>query len=981
MDITKKSSSFGTTGTALRINEKLSLGGLAKREWMRPNVQRSILSKQNYSGCLYHIKSDKLLLLNKVREKDPRVKVVGSLLWRCDESTKFEPINFSGPDSFLHVNNPSSTSLYVQFYFRTYHQTGMLFSTTVDDAEQRQTNVILYMKNNWIHLHFGTLSTLSLEGDSELDEGSWHRIEVMMTNKTIEMKVDSNTVHYQFAQRRILNFSNTLMVGKKRNKLPSFVGCMLEINVNKKLIGMSDISSNKLVTFKYCRMKDLCFPNPCKNKGKCIQTYNKFQCQCKGTGYVGTKCDLLAKNYKRSCEEYYRSGYKRNGFYHIKPGYTIFQVYCKMNHSLGPATIINHNHQRSTSVAEMQDVDASFYYHLIKYSNVSMDQLKELIKISDNCRQHISYTCYQSTLMFSENTFEAQTKRYGVRWYSPDGVIQSYWGGAAKGSLKCACAYGKACANKHLDCNCDSRDSVWRSDKGYLRYKEDLPVTKLQFSKLKTTEASFYELGPLECFGKPLRPTVFTVTTTTLEIPSTPKSGLRSTAKLVKTTSNPISTIRPGKRFSFSATLKSPTLRHLSTNLHIISTTKPGIIRKVTPTPLRPRSISSVHSILHTKCSGGNTKPSEATINYIIPETKIPTSNQGYIPTSDKGTTQVIILQGPSTQTKSFDSNQLLILTIIIACVILFAMIIITALLRRRLFSCRRSGNKVIKTKEVIAITSAEAEESVSSNNNQNNLPEPKQDKSDSDTFFYLDNIEAITLTTSFQHRLPFGSSESSVNSSDTSRYLEIDGEGDNVSLHSLRIKERGLLLSTPHGAVKKKHGKFIVSRPRSTGDGLSEEETPEVIGLLHMNKKNKTVCRCNTPQSSQSDIDLSKREEHAILYRKRNNSSSSRSTCSNSADSDTIQNIEEEAGFITDSSASGSRKSFASASSANSNEELQMKSYLRQGNSQRKHKRSVRFSLTNSSTEYEPEDKVHNIDVKRMSSAESDDVFMTESQ
>ena len=50
-----------------------------------------------------------------------------------------------------------------------------------------------------------------------------------------------------------------------------------------------------VITFVLTERK-ACFPNPCNHGGKCIETIDSFVCDCDGTGYTGTDCNVLLIN-------------------------------------------------------------------------------------------------------------------------------------------------------------------------------------------------------------------------------------------------------------------------------------------------------------------------------------------------------------------------------------------------------------------------------------------------------------------------------------------------------------------------------------------------------------------------------------------------------------------------------------------------------------------------------------------------------------
>ena len=49
-----------------------------------------------------------------------------------------------------------------------------------------------------------------------------------------------------------------------------------------------------MVLYLFSTEKQLCYPNPCKHNGTCIETEEgTFACECDGVGYTGKTCEVL----------------------------------------------------------------------------------------------------------------------------------------------------------------------------------------------------------------------------------------------------------------------------------------------------------------------------------------------------------------------------------------------------------------------------------------------------------------------------------------------------------------------------------------------------------------------------------------------------------------------------------------------------------------------------------------------------------------
>ncbi|CAG02805.1 unnamed protein product, partial [Tetraodon nigroviridis] len=87
-------------------------------------------------------------------------------------------------------------------------------------------------------------------------------------------------------------------------------------------------------------------------------------------------------------------------------------------------------------------------------------------------------------------------------WIGRDNVSHYYWGGTFREVQMCGCAINQSCTDPKFQCNCDADYRQWYSDKGYLDFRDHLPVRKVVIGDTNRTgsEARF-TVGPLRCHG------------------------------------------------------------------------------------------------------------------------------------------------------------------------------------------------------------------------------------------------------------------------------------------------------------------------------------------------------------------------------------------------------------------------------------------------------------------------------------------------
>ena len=137
-----------------------------------------------------------------------------------------------------------------------------------------------------------------------------------------------------------------------------------------------------------------------------------------------------------------------------------FEVLCNMTKQQSALTIIPvRNSLQRTRVDERTPLRGNKYYQQMTYL-LSMDKIIALINVSSQCRQFVRYECKNSPLLNSPRGPPF------VSWVNRQGFLENYWGGAPKGSDKCACGVKKTCSDNSKYCNCDMADNFWREDSG-----------------------------------------------------------------------------------------------------------------------------------------------------------------------------------------------------------------------------------------------------------------------------------------------------------------------------------------------------------------------------------------------------------------------------------------------------------------------------------------------------------------------------------
>lgn len=140
---------------------------------------------------------------------------------------------------------------------------------------------------------------------------------------------------------------------------------------------------------------------------------------------------------------------------------------------------------------------AGSYLAKVTYE-VSTDHVIAIIDQSKFCKQFLRWEC-KGAVIHNPHQKDSWTTFWTNRSseFNQYNTPATYFPGAKPGSGNCACGDTGTCTNKSLSCNCDSNDFEWRSDEGFVTYKDDLPI--LAFRAGDTGELfilSFAELCP-----------------------------------------------------------------------------------------------------------------------------------------------------------------------------------------------------------------------------------------------------------------------------------------------------------------------------------------------------------------------------------------------------------------------------------------------------------------------------------------------------
>uniref|UniRef100_A0A7N6F6F4 Contactin associated protein 1 n=1 Tax=Anabas testudineus TaxID=64144 RepID=A0A7N6F6F4_ANATE len=490
--------------THLDLDAQMYVGGVIEQNL--PHLPTT----PNFRGCLENVFINGINIIDKAKREEPDIRIPRKMHFACRDIL-LKPMTFAGPNNYLQVPGFfRRPRMFVKFKFRSWDYTGLLmFTRFADDLgalelglSEGQINVTIFQPGK---------KKLQFAAGYRLNDGYWHTVDLAARDNLLTLTIDEEEgsplkITNPFTMRTGDRYffggcpktNNTIR--KCETKLNHFHGCMQHIFIDNEQLDIDIILQRQWGRYAElllgtCGITDRCTPNPCEHEGRCIQSWDDFICLCENTGYKGEVCHMSV--YKESCEAYRLSGKYWSGNYTIDPDLSgplkPFEVYCKMK-SYKAWTVIMHDRVEGTKVSG-SSIDRPYIVD-VNYWNASWDEVTALANISMYCEQWIDYSCYKSRLLNTPNG-----RPFGY-WIGRNNETHYYWGGTFREVQKCGCSINQTCIDPKFQCNCDADYRQWYSDKGYLDFRDHLPVRRVVVGDTNRTGSQAHiTVGPLRCHG------------------------------------------------------------------------------------------------------------------------------------------------------------------------------------------------------------------------------------------------------------------------------------------------------------------------------------------------------------------------------------------------------------------------------------------------------------------------------------------------
>ncbi|NP_001073453.1 neurexin 2b precursor [Danio rerio] len=284
----------------------------------------------NFMGCLkdvvYKNNDFKLELSRLAIERDPKISLHGELVFRCEDVAALDPVTFETPDSFISLPRwDTKKTSSISFDFRTSEPSGLLLFShgrpqgskeTRPGRETKSDYFAMELLDGFLYLlmDMGSGSIKIKASNKKVNDGEWCHVDFQREGRRGSISVNSRSMPFSTNEgSEILDLDSDMYLGglpemRQGLVLPpevwtallnyGYVGCVRDLFIDGKsrdVRRLAEIQSAPGVS-SFCtrELQKRCSSAPCANGGQCKEGWNRYICDCTGTGYMGSNCEIEA---------------------------------------------------------------------------------------------------------------------------------------------------------------------------------------------------------------------------------------------------------------------------------------------------------------------------------------------------------------------------------------------------------------------------------------------------------------------------------------------------------------------------------------------------------------------------------------------------------------------------------------------------------------------------------------------------------------
>ncbi|XP_060752297.1 neurexin 1a isoform X4 [Tachysurus vachellii] len=283
----------------------------------------------NFMGCLkeviYKNNDVRLELSRLAKQGDPKMKVSGMVAFKCENVATLDPVTFETPESYIILSKWTAKKAgSISFDFRTTEPNGLLLFSHGKPKQQQQKDLkgpkimkvdffAIEMLDGHLYLllDMGSGTTKTRAVNKKVNDGEWYHVDFQRDGRSGTISVNSVRTPYNApGESEILDLDDTLYLGglpEDRAGLVfptevwtallnyGYVGCVRDLFMDGQSKDIRRIAeAQRAVGVKPSCSKEppkQCLSNPCLNSGSCREGWNRYVCDCSGTGYLGRSCE------------------------------------------------------------------------------------------------------------------------------------------------------------------------------------------------------------------------------------------------------------------------------------------------------------------------------------------------------------------------------------------------------------------------------------------------------------------------------------------------------------------------------------------------------------------------------------------------------------------------------------------------------------------------------------------------------------------
>ncbi|XP_026568351.1 neurexin 3 isoform X3 [Pseudonaja textilis] len=284
----------------------------------------------NFMGCLkevvYKNNDIRLELSRLARIGDTKMKIYGEVKFTCENVATLDPINFENPEAYISLPKWNTKRMgSISFDFRTTEPNGLILFThgkpqeRKDSRSQKNTKVDFFAVelldgNLYLLLDMGSGTVKVKATQRKANDGEWYHVDIQRDGRSGTISVNSRRTPFTASgESEILDLEGDMYLGGlPENRaglvLPTelwtamlnygYVGCIRDLFIDgrsKNIRQLAEQQNAAGVKSSCIRVNTKqCDSYPCKNNAVCKDGWNRFICDCTGTGYWGRTCEREA---------------------------------------------------------------------------------------------------------------------------------------------------------------------------------------------------------------------------------------------------------------------------------------------------------------------------------------------------------------------------------------------------------------------------------------------------------------------------------------------------------------------------------------------------------------------------------------------------------------------------------------------------------------------------------------------------------------